>query len=86
MAENTKGANQAASNAVSEAVAELTDIMSYDEARYLGVGKLESTQIELMNIGITKLDESTNPTEKSVQYIGQSQNLTKLRVMITNSA
>ena len=56
--DNTKVANQTASNevavnAVSEAVAELTDIMSYDEARYLGVGKLESTQIELMNIGIT---------------------------------
>ena len=81
--ENTKVANQAASNevaanAVSEAVAELTDIMSYDEARYLGVGKLESTQIELMNIGITKLDESTNPAEKSVQYIGQKSKSNKV--------
>lgn len=47
-------------------------IMAYDEARYIdcnGYGA-STSDIELMNVGFNKFDESTNPTEKSTQYIG----------------
>ena len=48
------------------------DIMSYDEAIYMDIAAPgEESQIELVNIGTTKFDESSNPTEKSTQYIGQ---------------
>lgn len=50
------------------------DVMSYDEARYLDVEptKADSAQedIQLMNVGITKFDENSNPSEKSKQYVG----------------
>ena len=48
------------------------EIMAYDEARYLDVaGYGASTpDIELMNVGFSKFDENSNPTEKSTQYIG----------------
>ena len=48
------------------------EIMAYDEARYIDVaGYGASTpDIELMNVGFNKFDETTNPTEKSTQYIG----------------
>lgn len=48
------------------------EIMAYDEARYLdvaGYGASESN-IQLMNVGFSKFDENSNPTEKSTQYIG----------------
>ena len=48
------------------------EIMAYDEARYLdvaGYGASESN-IQLMNVGFSKFDEKSNPTEKSTQYIG----------------
>lgn len=48
------------------------EIMAYDEARYLdcaGYGA-SHTDIELMNVGFSKFDENSNPTEKSTQYIG----------------
>ena len=50
------------------------DIMSYDEARYLDVESTKADDatedIQLMNVGVTKFDESSNPTEKSKQYVG----------------
>ena len=48
------------------------EIMAYDEARYLDVAGYgaSSPDIELMNVGFSKFDESSNPTEKSTQYIG----------------
>lgn len=48
------------------------EIMAYDEARYVdcaGYGA-SATDIQLMNVGFSKFDENTNPTEKSTQYIG----------------
>lgn len=57
---------------------EQVEIMSYDEARYMGVGKLDSTDIQLMNVGVSKMDESSNPTEKSVQYVGDKSKSTKV--------
>ena len=51
------------------------DIMSYDEARYLDIEPTKddnaTADIQLMNIGITKFDENSNPTEKSKQYVGE---------------
>lgn len=51
------------------------DVMAYDEALYLDVeetkSKDASEDIQLMNIGVTKFDESSNPTEKSKQYVGE---------------
>lgn len=50
------------------------DVMSYDEARYLDVESTKADNaeedIQLMNVGVTKFDESSNPTEKSKQYVG----------------
>lgn len=48
------------------------EIMAYDEARYLDVAGYgaSSLDIELMNVGFSKFDETSNPTEKSTQYIG----------------
>lgn len=48
------------------------EIMAYDEAIYMDLDKSGSTpNYELVNVGTTKFDESSNPTEKSTQYIGQ---------------
>lgn len=50
------------------------DVMAYDEARYLDVEPTKADDatedIQLMNVGVTKFDESSNPTEKSKQYVG----------------
>lgn len=48
------------------------EIMAYDEARYVDVAGYgaSATNIQLMNVGFNKFDESSNPTEKSTQYIG----------------
>lgn len=48
------------------------EIMAYDEARYLDVAGYgaSTSDIELMNVGFSKFDENSNPTEKSTQYIG----------------
>lgn len=54
------------------------DVMTYDEARYLGVGGPNSENIQLMNVGITKMDESGNPTEKSVHYVGNKSKTNKV--------
>ena len=52
----------------------MEDVMSYDEARYLDIEATKADNatpnIQLMNVGITKFDESSNPTEKSKQYVG----------------
>ena len=51
------------------------DIMSYDEARYLDIEDTKAdnatANIQLMNIGVTKFDENSNPTEKNKQYVGE---------------
>lgn len=56
------------------AVAEEREMMSYDEAYYLDIEPTKEAeaeeQIELMNVGTKSIEESSNPTEKSVQYIG----------------
>lgn len=57
---------------------EALDVMTYDEARYVGVGSVNSTDIQLMNIGFTKADESANPTEKAVQYVGDKSKTNKV--------
>ena len=50
------------------------EVMTYDEAYYLDVESTKESNatadIELMNVGVTKFEESSNPTEKSTQYIG----------------
>lgn len=48
------------------------EIMAYDEARYLDVAGYgaSTSNIQLMNVGFSKFDENSNPTEKSTQYIG----------------
>lgn len=52
----------------------MEDVMAYDEARYLDVESTKADNatedIQLMNVGVTKFDESSNPTEKSKQYVG----------------
>lgn len=52
----------------------MEDVMAYDEARYLDVESTKTDNatedIQLMNVGVTKFDESSNPTEKSKQYVG----------------
>lgn len=57
---------------------EAVEVMTYDEARYLDIGTSESQNIQLMNTGISKMDESTNPTEKSVQYVGDKSKSNKV--------
>lgn len=46
------------------------EVMTYDEAYYIDLGTSETPNIQLMNVGITQLNESSNPIEKSTQYIG----------------
>ena len=48
------------------------EIMAYDEARYVDVAGYGASvpDIQLMNVGFSKFDENSNPTEKSTQYIG----------------
>lgn len=58
------------------------DVMAYDEAYYLDVqtkkGAEALAQNELMNVGFTSMEESTNPTEVSVQYIGDKSKTNKV--------
>ena len=58
------------------------DVMAYDEAYYLDVqpekGAEATAQNELMNVGFTSMEESTNPTEVSVQYIGDKSKTNKV--------
>lgn len=48
------------------------EIMAYDEARYVDVAGYGASQtnIQLLNVGFNKFDESSNPIEKSTQYVG----------------
>ena len=48
------------------------EIMAYDEARYIDVAGYgaSASNIQLLNVGFTKFDEGSNPTEKSTQYVG----------------
>ena len=48
------------------------ETMSYEEARYVDVAGYGASQtdIQILNVGFTKFDENTNPTEKSTQYVG----------------
>lgn len=63
---------------MAEAEEQEVEIMSYDEARYLEIEELDSGKIELMNIGVSKLDENSNPTEKSIQYVGDKSKTNKV--------
>lgn len=51
------------------------DVFSYDEARYLDIEATKADNatpnIQLMNVGVTKFDENSNPIEKNKQYIGE---------------
>ena len=53
---------------------EEVEVMAYDEARYLDIeatkGAEATADIQLMNVGVTKFDENSNPTEKNKQYVG----------------
>lgn len=58
------------------------DIMAYDEAYYLDVADKSTgggtPKNELMNVGVTSMEESTNPTEVSTQYIGDKSKTNKV--------
>lgn len=58
------------------------EVMTYDEAYYLDVEATKASgataDIQLMNVGVTKFEESSNPTEKSVQYIGDKSKSNKV--------
>lgn len=58
------------------------EVMAYDEAYYLDVEETKSStateDIQLMNVGVTKFEESSNPTEKSTQYIGDKSKTNKV--------
>ncbi len=60
----------------------MEEVMAYDEAYYLDVEetKTDNAQedIQLMNVGVSKFEESSNPTEKSVQYIGDKSKTNKV--------
>lgn len=58
------------------------DVMAYDEAYYLDVEDTKASEaeeeIELMNVGISSMEESSNPTEKNTQYIGDKSKTNKV--------
>lgn len=58
------------------------EVMAYDEAYYLDVESTKAdgatADIELMNVGVSKFEESSNPTEKSVHYIGNKSKTNKV--------
>ena len=56
------------------------EIMAYDEARYLDVAGYGASQtdIQLLNVGFSKFDENSNPTEKSTQYVGDKSKTNKV--------
>lgn len=55
------------------------EVMAYDEAYYLDVDMTKKTaDIQLMNVGISKMEESSNPIEKSTQYIGDKSKSNKV--------
>lgn len=56
------------------------EIMAYDEARYIdcaGYGA-SASDIQLLNVGFSKFDENSNPTEKSTQYVGDKSKTNKV--------
>ncbi|MFA5408936.1 MAG: hypothetical protein WC343_09235 [Bacilli bacterium] len=55
-----------------------TDIMTYDEAHYLDIGSTLVPDIELLGVGVTQLDENSNPTESSKQYINDTSKTNKV--------
>ncbi len=63
---------------VTETQEPLADVMSYEEARYMGIGSVNSTDYQLMNVGVTKMDENANPIEKSVHFIGDKSKSNKI--------
>lgn len=60
----------------------MEEVMAYDEAYYLDVEETKKADaqedIQLMNVGVSKFEESSNPTEKSVQYIGDKSKTNKV--------
>lgn len=50
------------------------DVMAYDEAYYIDVEPTKASEaspdIQLMSVGVTSMEETSNPTEVSTQYIG----------------
>lgn len=58
------------------------EIMTYDEAYYLDIEETKNPDaqedIQIMNVGVTKFEESSNPTEKSTQYIGDKSKTNKV--------
>lgn len=58
------------------------EVMAYDEAYYLDIEATKASNtiadIQLMNVGVTKFEESSNPTEKSTQYIGDKSKTNKV--------
>lgn len=60
----------------------MEEVMAYDEAYYLDIEETKKADaqedIQLMNVGVSKFEESSNPTEKSVQYIGDKSKTNKV--------
>ena len=56
------------------------EIMAYDEARYVDVAGYgaSASDIQLLNVGFSKFDENSNPTEKSTQYVGDKSKTNKV--------
>lgn len=58
------------------------DVMAYDEAYYLDIESTKAAEaeeeIELMNVGISSMEEGSNPTEKNTQYIGDKSKTNKV--------
>lgn len=58
------------------------EVMTYDEAIYVDVEETKAEDatpdIQLMNVGYTQFDESSNPIEKSSHYIGNKAKTNKV--------
>lgn len=56
---------------------DLRDVMAYDEAHYFNIGTTQNPNIQMGTV-ITQLDENSNPTEITKQYIHQKSKTTKV--------
>ena len=54
------------------------EVMAYDEDIEATKASDATADIQLMNVGVTKFEESSNPTEKSTQYIGDKSKTNKV--------
>lgn len=57
---------------------ELIDVMADMELHYFDIGTASTPNIQLGGYGFTQMDENSNPTEVSKQYINQSSKTNKI--------